>query len=692
MRFAEVQDIIDNLYKISVRIRQPTIKSRSLKAASYQPKDPETGVDILSQYAIFDLQHTQELVRHLRMAHASHAQDEDHKNIIVNRLAQAVTLRRRQFKYWSRHREKLGASALLAEVQARPTVERPQELHRNDTMEAQPDLQISKVQDEAPSQRTGKTLLSGTEATHHHQSLDDIVDSKSVTSYATTVRDLTGKGIDLPPPPKAANGEKDFECPFCFIICPARYGNGRPWRTHVLQDLQPYVCTYEDCELPDQLFRSRKEWIQHEASHRKAWRCPEHPNAVYKSRNGLRDHLQRTHGDSFPESQLDSIVNVGETSTVDTRPACPICYARADTEGMNFVNHLANHLERIAAFALPMDSADDADGASSQASRGRTDSTGSLDMSDTLSISEVDSEEGEHNVKLDMSTQSSTQDPSSPTSAPNETLPLPGLSEELLRNLPDARQDRLNMLFSNKPHEIGDFDEVGADETQIEVEEHMAQMDAIREDFMTLPGAQSVQLYQHSHSLTGIIHFEDEPSTAAALQQFFSGRYHQFTLRQHERKNSLKFSVPLELKGDQTKSLQTRSDANEPESQSDLTGSSYFSTDGYDDTEEKTPVPIQQIPSIRSLYRSGRLLQREQTYAPNDAYNQIISFCVSSLTLLKVDAIVNSANRTMIMTKSSFTLNNSVHKAAGPELQAETKGLRKMKVRYLCQCQGPRGI
>lgn len=100
-------------------------------------------------------------------------------------------------------------------------MQRPVEVQRHDTLEAQVGGASIPMLKGVASERTGKTLLSGTEATHHHQSLDEMVDSKSVTSYATTVRDLTGKGIDLPPPPKAADGEKDFECPYCFIICPA---------------------------------------------------------------------------------------------------------------------------------------------------------------------------------------------------------------------------------------------------------------------------------------------------------------------------------------------------------------------------------------------------------------------------------------------------------------------------------------
>jgi TusA-related sulfurtransferase len=98
-----------------------------------------------------------------------------------------------------------------------PAIERPTMHQRNDTLEVLLDIPAIVTHQEAHSQRTGKTLLSGTEATHHHQSLDEIVDTKSVTSYAVTVKDLHGKGVELPPPPRAADGDKDFECPYCYI-------------------------------------------------------------------------------------------------------------------------------------------------------------------------------------------------------------------------------------------------------------------------------------------------------------------------------------------------------------------------------------------------------------------------------------------------------------------------------------------
>jgi hypothetical protein len=103
MRFAEIVDIIDNLYKLSVRIRTPTIRSRSLKAATYKPKDPETGIDILETYAAFDLQHTEELLRHLRHPHQEEVPSSDY-DYLITRLSAAITLRRRQFKYWRRRK------------------------------------------------------------------------------------------------------------------------------------------------------------------------------------------------------------------------------------------------------------------------------------------------------------------------------------------------------------------------------------------------------------------------------------------------------------------------------------------------------------------------------------------------------------------------------------------------------------
>ncbi|KAH5436168.1 ADP-ribose phosphatase [Parastagonospora nodorum] len=571
MRFSEIVDIIDNLYKLSVRIRTPTIRTRSAKAATFKPKDPETGVDILSKYADYDLQHVKELLRYLRQPHEGEADGADYDYLTI-RLSAAITLRRRQFKYWKRHRDKLGMSTVQEEETPleQPTMDRPAMPTRNDTMEALPGTPLLVRNQDAPSQKTGKTLLSGTEATQHHQSLDEIVDTKSVTSYAVTVKDLHGKGVDLPPPPRAADSEKDFECPYCYIICPARYGRGRAWRTHLLQDLQPYVCTYPDCDSSEQLFRSRREWADHEATHRKAWRCPEHPNAIYKTSAGLEDHFQREHAESFPESQLSAIVKVGETTTVDARTTCPICSAPADIEGLgDFHNHIANHLERLATFALPNGREDDSDGASSAASRGRSESSESRDMSD-LSLPVHESEKPELYPETTGRRHPASEGLDLADDHPQEAATRAILSAESLQQLPDASQERLGALFPSSGSQPDD----------------------------------------RSRSGSGS---ED---------------------------------------------------------------SSYYVPESYAEDDERESklniLKLADIPTIRSLYRTRRLQQRDQSFAPNDKYNRIISFCHHDLTKLKVDAIVNSANKSLKMTRGD-TLNNAIHKAAGPGLSVEAR-------------------
>ncbi|KAF2638985.1 hypothetical protein P280DRAFT_528457 [Massarina eburnea CBS 473.64] len=615
MRFREVIDIIDNLYKLSVRIRQPAIRSRSLKAASYAPKDPETQVDILQQYAIFDLQRTQEFVHHLRMPPVS-VDDIHEYDTLISRLARGVTLRRRQFKYWKRHRDKLGMSTVPEDTVDQPQAERPSAVNRHDTLEVQPGLPELAVIETTPSQKTGKSLLSGTEVTHHHQSLDDIVDSKSVTSYATTVRDASGRSIQLPPPPKGADGQKDFECPICYIICPARYANQRSWKVHVLQDLQPYVCTYAECATPDQLFQSRRQWVEHEASHRKAWRCPEHPEAVFKAAEGLGEHLRQQHGDSFPKSQLESIIKVSETSTIDLR-SCPICGLHVESNHIG--NHIANHLERIAAFALPTISHDDEDGASSQASR-HTESTNSQDLSNVSFIDEVNNDES--NKFKNLSTGEFM-----PRDAP-ERLPSSnsahdqhgehGLSAELLSKIPNSTQDRLERLFTQHPDGYGAFKEDASSK--------------ITQDY-TLPSEDT----------------DDQTETSP--------------------------SHPVSADEDEN-------DDEEDEHGNEGERSDLITAMDYETKELGNLPPIataSELTTLHSLYRTGKLPQRDATYGPKESYNQLISFCNHDITRLQVDAIVNSANRTLKISRPSFSLNHSIHKAAGPGLVRECKTHSKIQ-------------
>ncbi|CAN9214406.1 unnamed protein product [Alternaria alternata] len=674
MRFEEVVDIIDNLYKLSVRIRTPSIHSRSLKASSYMPKDPETGVDILDAYAELDRKHVQELLLQLRKQHPSGAQEEQAS--LIERLSSSITLRRRHFKYWKRHRDKLGASAIPEEA-PEPVVPASREAPnttRNDNLEAFPTTPMITTSRPTPSQKTGKTLLSGTEATHHHQSLDDIVDTKSVTSYAVTVRDLHGKGIELPPPPKAANGDKDFECPYCWIVCPARYGKGRAWKTHLLQDLQPYICTYQDCESSQQLFRSRREWAEHEATHRKLWRCPEHAAALYSSISGLENHLRQDHNGGFPEDQIAVIAKIGETTAMDTRTKCPICYVPADTANLgDLQSHIANHLERFATFALPHGREDDADGASSIASRGssnsqslpysvRTDtSTNEIELEDTVKLE--DSSEILHSKE------------------PGQNL----LSAERLQQLPDESHNRLAMIASQS-NDLEDSEDEQPDDQQIDEDvslshkKHLDHVEAFRQHVLTLPGALSVRFYRRYGSWRGSITFADDWVGEEALKVFDTQRFPNMDFKPKKDTSKWNFTrINPPNKKEHTFTRQSTADTQATEdAETFSTGSELYDQEA-EDSEKQAIISTADIPTLRSLYQSRRLLQRDQSFAPNDAYNQMISFCHYDLTRLKVDAIVNNAPSNFKAQPDPKSLHYVIYQRGGSGLRNEARSKPRVK-------------
>src|SRR5436190_13104506 len=131
-----------------------------------------------------------------------------------------------------------------------------------------------------------------------------------------------------------------------FVIINMRF------RAHLLQDLRPYICTYRSCSDPDQLFSSRAEWLEHEASHRKLWRCPSHGDALYTCKEHLMAHLEEQHVDRLSRAQMERLAKVGEVASPEDRETCPICLKEIRPV-IGFQNHLANHLERMAAFALP---------------------------------------------------------------------------------------------------------------------------------------------------------------------------------------------------------------------------------------------------------------------------------------------------------------------------------------------------
>lgn len=130
-------------------------------------------------------------------------------------------------------------------------------------------------------------------------------------------------------------------------------------RRHVFTDLQPYICTFENCTLGP--FPTRHEWFNHELeSHRKQWRCTKCRNSKFTSTSHLREHFDSTHQGAFTDTQWPFILKACEHPLRTFEPhSCPFCLSwdPPENEAYNiqeFGRHLGSHLQQLALTALPI--------------------------------------------------------------------------------------------------------------------------------------------------------------------------------------------------------------------------------------------------------------------------------------------------------------------------------------------------
>lgn len=129
--------------------------------------------------------------------------------------------------------------------------------------------------------------------------------------------------------------------------------------------MRPYICTYEDCKNPDQLYDTRLDWIQHEnSSHRTVWRCPEHQGQPFASVVDYQAHLSDGHVASGNEIPTN-LIRASESVLAVSERCCPVCAFSCET-AKTLHKHIALHLERFALFSLPRSVGEDDDEANSQ--------------------------------------------------------------------------------------------------------------------------------------------------------------------------------------------------------------------------------------------------------------------------------------------------------------------------------------
>jgi hypothetical protein len=97
-------------------------------------------------------------------------------------------------------------------------------------------------------------------------------------------------------------------------------------RSHIFHDLAPYVCTFDKCPKPDQIFSKRSEWFNHEFQyHRKEWVCGTPGHETYDQAKEFEEHLRQKHPAWFVESELPSLLKIFARPSQAPFTPCPLC-------------------------------------------------------------------------------------------------------------------------------------------------------------------------------------------------------------------------------------------------------------------------------------------------------------------------------------------------------------------------------
>ncbi|EHK23585.1 uncharacterized protein TRIVIDRAFT_63983 [Trichoderma virens Gv29-8] len=146
---------------------------------------------------------------------------------------------------------------------------------------------------------------------------------------------------------------REVDCPFCCSTLPARDAvDDNKWKLHVQNDIDPYVCLFEGCESPEELY-NHSTWLKHMSSHYMQWRCISKAHIEFRSatKSEYINHMKDVHPDKFTNAQLNIIANRNARPISSMFKPCPLCGIEV-VDG-NKSDHVARHLLHLALKSLP---------------------------------------------------------------------------------------------------------------------------------------------------------------------------------------------------------------------------------------------------------------------------------------------------------------------------------------------------
>ncbi|KAG6356100.1 hypothetical protein INS49_015485 [Diaporthe citri] len=330
---------IDWLHRLSNLVRKASFGSQNQRAARF-PLEDEAGNDITECLA--------EMFKHLIKRECCDISDQ-----ILNRLAQTMIIRRRRVLYrrsrqkrWVLQQEAYRPRHLDPPAQLAPLQEEEYSGEDHERSEVTEEVEFE------PENRV-KVAPSGMTVTTLDQQKYRKLAAPSRISRATTAPLQHDEKLLVPPRPHLAKYGKEFVCDYCCLILPSSEAADQDtWANHVKKDLDPYICVFDDCTQPYQIFSSSKEWLAHMRSeHRMSWRCVvrDHPPQIFETPEAFLNHMTDAHPGKFRKDQLPFIAESSARALSPTVPACPFC----DEDSGDLENHVGKHLCHFALQSLP---------------------------------------------------------------------------------------------------------------------------------------------------------------------------------------------------------------------------------------------------------------------------------------------------------------------------------------------------
>ncbi|KAK0645392.1 hypothetical protein B0T16DRAFT_373332 [Cercophora newfieldiana] len=334
---SSIKHVIVSLYKLPVRRAAPIDRVRG-----------SSSTDV-SLYQHFDVLHVRDKFPQADVR-------------LAERLGKLISRRRQLLQYRIAHTERLQPPAPKLEMTKSQEPIQVRSMHAPSSEGWRtPGALMATTSGPSIGEKSARTKTSILRFDPPTMTPDALYAPSVAVSEQSAVSQHTGDNqLWIPPRPKGDNGQPltHFECPCCGILKYIPLEPERAWVSHVLRDLQPYVCTFEGCDMFDHMFESRDGWFTHELEvHRVEWSCNtcqapasstnQRPHLTFSDKAQFIKHMMEVH--DFEETAIVS------TSEAFSRPApiidgeCCLCGRHAD----KLKSHLGRHMEQLALFALP---------------------------------------------------------------------------------------------------------------------------------------------------------------------------------------------------------------------------------------------------------------------------------------------------------------------------------------------------